>query len=121
LDRVSFRLEGTIAYHDSCHTRRELHATSAVLALLNRVEGLEVRRLLNEDDCCGFGGSFSAKLPEVSVAMMTAKLDDVAVTGARVLVSTDYSCLAHLEGGARGIGIQLQGWSLPELLARALS
>jgi Fe-S oxidoreductase len=53
--------------------------------------------------------------------MMTAKLDDVAVTGARVLVSTDYSCLAHLEGGARGIGIQLQGWSLPELLARALS
>ena len=121
LDRVSFQLVGVITYHDSCHTRRELHASGAVLSLLGRIEGLEVRRLLHEDDCCGFGGAFSAKLPEVSVAMMTAKLDDVAVTGARVLVSTDYSCLAHLEGGARGVGIQVQGWSLPELLARALS
>lgn len=120
LDRVAFRLEGSVTYHDSCHTRRELHASGAVLALLSRVEGLEVRRLAHEDDCCGFGGSFSAKLPEVSVAMMTAKLDDVAVTGSRILVSTDYSCLTHLEAGARGIGIQVQGWSLAELLARAL-
>jgi hypothetical protein len=52
--------------------------------------------------------------------MMTSKLDDVALAGARVLVSSDYSCLAHIEAGARGIGIQLQGWTLPELLSRAL-
>ena len=73
-----------------------------------------------EGDFALFYANFAAKLPEVSVAMMTSKLDDVAVTGARVLVSTDYSCLAHLEAGARGIGIQVQGWSLPELLSRAL-
>ena len=121
LERVSFRLEGVVTYHDACHARRELHAGGAAIALLGRVEGLEVRRLSFEEECCGFGGTFSAKLPEISVAMMTSKLDDVALTGARVLVSGDYSCLAQIEGGARGIGIQVQAWSLAELLSRALS
>ena len=121
IDKVIFKLEGTITYHDSCHARRELHASGAAMGLLKRVEGLEVRPLLYGEECCGFGGTFSAKQPEISVAMMTSKLDDVSLTGARVLVSSDYSCLAHLESGARGIGMQMQGWSLPELLSRALS
>jgi len=120
LPRLSFKLEGVAAFHDSCHARRELHASAPALALLSRVEGLELRRLSFEDECCGFGGTFSAKLPEISVAMMTSKLDDISLSGARVLVSSDYSCLAHLESGARGIGIQLQGWSLAEVLSRAL-
>jgi L-lactate dehydrogenase complex protein LldE len=121
LDKVAFKLEGVVTYHDSCHARRELHASSAAKRLLERIEGLEVRPLLFEDECCGFGGTFAAKQPEVSVAMMTSKLDDIALTGARVVCSTDYSCLAHIEGGARGIGIQVQGWSLAELLSRALA
>ena len=120
LEGLVFRLDGVVTYHDSCHTRRELGATDKVKALLGRVEGLDVRPLLFEEECCGFGGTFSVKQPEVSVAMMTAKLDDVALTGARVMVSTDYSCLAHLEGGARGVGMQVQGWTLAELLSRAL-
>jgi len=121
LDSLVFQLEGSVAYHDSCHSRRELHSTGAVLQLFSRVRGLEVRRLVFEDECCGFGGTFAAKYPEVSVAMMTSKLDDISLSGARVLVSTDFSCLSHLEGGARGIGMQLQAWSLPELLSRALA
>jgi L-lactate dehydrogenase complex protein LldE len=121
LARLHFRMEGVVTYHDSCHARRELHAGGAARALLERVQGLEVRPLLFEDECCGFGGTFSVKYPEVSVAMMTAKLDDVGLTGARVIVSGDYSCLTHIEGGARGIGMQVQGWSLAELLSRALS
>ncbi|HMO53359.1 MAG TPA: (Fe-S)-binding protein, partial [Tepidiformaceae bacterium] len=83
--------------------------------------GLEVRRLAHEEECCGFGGSFSGKLPEVSVAMMTAKLDDIGLAGARIVTSADYSCLAHLEAGAEGIGLQFEAWTLAELLARALS
>jgi L-lactate dehydrogenase complex protein LldE len=121
IDKLRFKLPGTVTYHDSCHSRRELHSSGAARHLLSRVEGLEVRQLSYEDECCGFGGTFSAKLPEISVAMMTSKLDDVALTGARVLVSSDYSCLAHIESGARGIGIQVEGWSLAELLSRALS
>lgn len=121
IDRLDFRLEGVITYHDSCHARRELHASEHAKALLARIEGLEVRPLQFEDECCGFGGTFAVKQPEVSVAMMTSKLDDVALTGARVMVSTDYSCLTHLQGGARGVGMQVQGWTLAEVLSRALS
>ena len=120
LETLIFKLDGTVAVHDACHTRRELGSSAHVLSLLGRVEGLEVRRLAHEEECCGFGGAFSVKLPEVSVAMMTSKLDDVALAGARVITSADYSCLAHLQSGADGIGLQLEAWSLPEVLARAL-
>ena len=120
LDRLGLRLDGVVAYHDSCHARRELGVSNDVLGLLARIEGLEVRRLSFEDECCGFGGTFSVKLPEISVAMMTSKLDDVSATGAKVLVSADYSCLSHLDAGARGLGLKLEAWSLAELLSRAL-
>jgi L-lactate dehydrogenase complex protein LldE len=120
LDSLALRLEGVVAYHDSCHYRRELALTPLALDLLSRVEGLEVRRLAYEDECCGFGGTFNVKLPEVSSIMLRAKLDDAVATGARVLVSTDFSCLAHIEAGARGLGQPIETWTLPELLARAL-
>jgi len=118
--KLGLRLVGTVAYHDSCHARRELGITSDVVSLLGRIEGLEVRRLAYEEECCGFGGTFAVKMPEISVAMMTAKLDDVSATGAKVLVSADYSCLAHLEAGAKGLGMKFETWTLAELLARAL-
>jgi L-lactate dehydrogenase complex protein LldE len=117
---LALRLEGAVAYHDSCHLRRELGLTGDAIALLGRIVGLEVRRLSGEEECCGFGGSFSVKLPEVSAAMLRAKLDAVAATGARILVSTDFSCLAHIEAGAHGLGLELETWTLSELLARAL-
>lgn len=120
LDGLALRLEGTVAYHDSCHGRRELRITKTVAMLLARVEGLDVRRLAHEDECCGFGGTFSAKLPEVAAAMADAKVDDIAATGARVVVSADLSCLAHIEGAAHGRGVDLETWTLAELLARAL-
>lgn len=120
LDKLALKLEGVVAYHDSCHARREMGVTPHALKLLGLIEGLEVRRLAYEDECCGFGGAFSVKLPEVSVAMMTSKLDDVRETGARLLVSPDFSCLAHLDSGARGIGLNLESWTMAELLSRAL-
>lgn len=121
LGRLALLLEGTVAYHDSCHFRRELAGTETLLALLGRVQGLEVRRLRFEAECCGFGGAFAAKLPEVSAAMVTGKLADVLATGGRVLVSTDYSCLANIEAAARGVGAELETWTIAELLSRALA
>jgi L-lactate dehydrogenase complex protein LldE len=120
LDALGLQLEGTVAYHDSCHARRELGLTETVVGLLSRIRGLDLRRLEHEAECCGFGGSFSVKLPEVSAAMMTVKLGDLQASGARILVSTDLSCLAHLEAGARGLGMQVEMWSIAELLSRAL-
>jgi L-lactate dehydrogenase complex protein LldE len=120
IDRLGLKLDGVVAYHDACHGRRELGVTEDVIGLLGRIQSLELRRLAHEDECCGFGGTFSVKMPEISVAMMTSKLDDVVSTGARVLVSGDFSCLAHLDAGARGLGLRLETWTLAELLARAL-
>lgn len=120
LAQLRMRLAGTVALHDSCHARRELGSSAETLRLLESIEGLEVRRLAFEDECCGFGGTFSVKQPEVSVAMMTGKLDDARSTGARVLVSSDLSCLLHLQAGADGLGMRMETWSVAELLSRAL-
>lgn len=114
------RLSGVIAYHDSCHGRRELGSTATIASLLARVEGLEVRRLAREDECCGFGGSFSVKLPEVSGVMAGWKVEDIIATGARAVVSGDTSCLAHIQTQARQRGHDIEAWSLAGLLARAL-
>lgn len=120
LDSLALMLEGTVVYHDSCHQRRELGGTDEVLTLLGKIDLLEVRRLTYEAECCGFGGAFTVKLPEVAAEMMTAKLDDIRASGAKVAVSTDFSCLGHLEAGARGTGQTLETWTIAELLARAL-
>jgi L-lactate dehydrogenase complex protein LldE len=118
--RLPLKLPGVVAYHDSCHGRRELGATAATVVLLQQVQGLELRRLAYEDECCGFGGTFSVKLADVSSVIGSAKLSDVRATGARVLVSGDLSCLAHLESLAQSDGEPLETWTLAELLARAL-
>ena len=118
---LPLRLAGAVAWHDSCHGRRELGLTEGAVGLLEQVEGLDVRRLAWEDECCGFGGTFTVKEPEVSVAMARAKLADVAARGARVLVSGDLSCLAHLEATARADDQPLETWTLAELLDRALA
>ena len=118
---LALRLPGAVAYHDSCHGRRELGLTEGAVGLLEQIEGLDVRRLAYEAECCGFGGAFTLKEPEVSVAMAEAKLADVASRGVRVLVSGDLSCLAHLEATARATEQPLETWTLAELLDRALA
>jgi L-lactate dehydrogenase complex protein LldE len=120
VEELRLRLAGTVTYHDSCHARRELGVTNQAVALIERVKGLELKRLQYEEECCGFGGTFSVKQPEVSAAMMAGKLADVTQTGARVVVSPDLSCLAHLDSGARGMGVAVETWTVAELLSRAL-
>lgn len=114
------RLDGVVALHDSCHSRREIGTSATVRALLARVEGLRVRALAREDECCGFGGTFSAKQPEVAGMIAAWKVEDVVATGARAVVSADSSCLAHIQTRARALGHDLEAWSLAGLLARAL-
>lgn len=113
-------LDGVVTYHDSCHARRSLGLTDTVLGLLDRVAGLEVRRLQFEAECCGFGGAFSVTQPETAGAMRASKLADIAASGSRVVVSTDLSCLSHIATGAASTNPRLEMWSISELLARAL-
>jgi L-lactate dehydrogenase complex protein LldE len=91
-----------VAYHDSCHMLRELHVHGQPRRLLER-SGAEVLMLPRPDLCCGFGGTFSVRQPEVSVAMADDKLQGVAAVGADALVTADPGCLMHLHGRSQRV------------------
>jgi L-lactate dehydrogenase complex protein LldE len=95
-----------VAYHDSCHMLRELHIAEAPRRLLER-SGAELVPLPRPDLCCGFGGTFSVRQPEVSLAMADDKL--AGASAADALVTADPGCLMHLRGRseheARGIPV----------------
>jgi L-lactate dehydrogenase complex protein LldE len=105
-----------VAYHHSCHMLRELGVREAPLALLAEA-GCPVVAWSADDRCCGFGGLFSFKLPEVSVAMADDKLSSLLDTGADVVVGSDSSCLLHLRGRAESEGHPLVTRHLAEVLA----
>ena len=94
----------TVAYHRSCHLRaRAAHPDAAPLTLLEPGGGCELAEWPADDRCCGFGGTFSVKLPEVSVAMADEKLDALP-DGVAEIVGTDASCLLQLAGPSRAAG-----------------
>ncbi len=93
----------TVAYHDSCHMLRELKVSEPPRRLLE-ASGAKLVPLSRPDLCCGFGGTFSVRQPEVSVAMGDDKLADAAKTGADALVTADPGCLMHLRARAARTG-----------------
>lgn len=95
---LRFRLHETVAWHHSCHMLRMLGESSSATTMLARVEGLQVRHFEEEQTCCGFGGTFATKFPEVSTAMADRKLDSALEAGVEHLVSADPGCLLHLAG-----------------------
>jgi L-lactate dehydrogenase complex protein LldE len=108
-----------IAYHDSCHMLRELRIADAPRRLLER-SGAELVPLARPDLCCGFGGTFSVRQPEVSVAMADDKLAGAAGSGAEALVTADPGCLMHLAGRASRVGEALPVVHLATALARGV-
>lgn len=87
----------TVAYHDSCHMCRLLHLRDEPRTLL-AAAGCSLREMSEPDRCCGFGGLFSLRLPEVANAMAAEKLRQAQETGAEILVTADPGCLMHLRG-----------------------
>jgi len=106
----------TCTYHDSCHMMRALGISGAPRRLLARVEGLELRELEASDRCCGFGGTFSLRYPDLAAAMADEKVDDAADRAASLLVSSDIGCLMHICGRAGARGIRLEGRYIAEML-----
>ena len=108
--------DAAVAYHHECHMLRGLGSSEPPLSLLGGVAGCTVVHPERADLCCGFGGTFSLKLPEVSTAMADEKLDRALDAGADAIVSTDVGCLMHLEGRARRRGLDLRVHHLVDLL-----
>lgn len=109
----------TVTYHDSCHMLRTLGERDAPRALLGAVDGLELREMGACERCCGFGGTFALRYPELSAAMADEKVDDAARTGAETVVASDLGCLMQIEGRARARGVPLRGAYVAEVLDAA--
>ena len=103
-------------YHDSCHMMRALGIAEAPRKLLGMVDGLELRELEASERCCGFGGTFSLRYPELAATMADEKVDDVVDRDAGVLVSSDIGCLMHICGRAEARGLSLEGRYIAEML-----
>jgi L-lactate dehydrogenase complex protein LldE len=113
-------VQARVAYHPSCHLLRGLGVRSAPLALLAQVSDVEVMDVADGEECCGFGGLFSIKHPEISSTMLERKLSNVIGSGADRLVSCDLGCLMHLGGGLHRRGSALTVQHLSQLLDEAL-
>ena len=113
----SFR--GKVTYHDSCHLLRGLGESRAPRTLLRGVKGSELVELPGSDECCGFGGSFSVRLPEVSTAILDKKLANAEGTGVDCLVACDAGCLMQMGGGLTRRGSRVRAVHLAQILAPA--
>jgi L-lactate dehydrogenase complex protein LldE len=91
------RFPHKVTYHDGCHSLREMHIHAAPRKLMANVRGLELTEM-KQTVCCGFGGTFSAKFPMISTAMGEVKCDLALDTQAEYIVSSDSSCLMHIQG-----------------------
>ena len=109
--------KGAVTYHDSCHSLRELKIKDGPRRLLRNVKGLELREMSVAEECCGFGGTFSIKFPEVSGGMARTKIDSIHETGAETVVSIDSSCLMQLQGALLRGKHPVKAMHLAEVLA----
>ena len=114
--RFTSRLRGRVTYHDSCHLLRGLHEATTPRQILGGLDGVELVELPGHDECCGFGGSFSVRLPEVSTAILDKKLANVEATGADCLIACDAGCLMQMRGGLARRGSRVRALHLAEVL-----
>jgi len=105
-----------VTYHPSCHGSRLLGVKDEPRALLEQVKGLEFVPIPFQEDCCGFGGTFSIKMPNISGAMVAEKVDHIKETEAEVLVGLDMACLLNIAGNMRHRGEEVRVMHLAELL-----
>lgn len=117
VDDVGAVLEGKATYHDSCAGLRECRIKAEPRQLLSRVTGLQLEEMKDVETCCGFGGTFAVKFEPISIAMADQKVVNAEATGAEYLISTDMSCLMHIDGYVQNKGKKIQSLHLADVLA----
>ena len=108
---------GKVTYHDSCHLRRGLGVTEAPRKLLRAIPGVEFVEMEESDRCCGFGGVFSVKYPQISCRMTERKVERILATGAAYVTSGDLGCLMNIDGMISRFGYPVKAVHLAEILA----
>jgi L-lactate dehydrogenase complex protein LldE len=114
---VDAAFEGTVTYHDSCSGLRELGIHAQPRSLLDGVEGLHLRDLEDSNVCCGFGGTFCVKYPDISNNMVSNKMDKIVATGAETLLAGDMGCLMNMAGKLQRDGANVRVRHVAEVLA----
>jgi L-lactate dehydrogenase complex protein LldE len=117
VERVAARYDGAVTYHDSCSGLRELGVKVQPRRLLATVDGLALREMASPEVCCGFGGTFCVKYPEISNAMVGEKSADIAATGAGTLLAGDLGCLMNMAGKLQREGSKVVVRHVAEVLA----
>ncbi len=117
VDDVGAVLKGKATYHDSCAALRECGLKQEPRQLLSKVKGLELVEMNDVETCCGFGGTFAVKFEPISVAMADQKVTNANATEAEYLISTDMSCLMHIDGYAKKKGYTMKSMHLADVLA----
>ena len=117
VENVGAVLNGKATYHDSCAGLRECKIKEEPRKLLANVKGLEITEMNDVETCCGFGGTFAVKFEAISIAMGEQKVENALATGAEYLISTDHSCLMHLQGYINHKGYNLKAMHLADVLA----
>lgn len=115
--KVDARFDGTVTYHDSCSGLRELKVKAQPRKLLNSIDGLTLKELPGAEVCCGFGGTFCVKYPEISNKMVSDKTADIAATGADTLLAGDLGCLMNMAGKLQREGRPIHIRHVAEVLA----
>ncbi|MGD0712063.1 MAG: (Fe-S)-binding protein [Bacteroidales bacterium] len=114
---VGASFNGKVTYHDACAALREYGIKDEPRCLLKNVHGLELIEMKNTDVCCGFGGTFSVKHEAISTAMGEQKVQNALDTGAEYIISTEASCLLHLEGYIKKHNLPIKTLHIADILA----
>jgi len=117
VEAVQARYPGTVTYHDSCSGLRELGIKQQPRKLLDSVSGLVIDEMDNSETCCGFGGTFCVKYPEISTRLVSDKVEGIEKTGAVTLLGGDMGCLMNMSGRLKRLNKNLSVYHVAEVLA----
>jgi len=117
IETVAARMDAKVTYHDSCSGLRSLGIKEQPRKLLASVEGLELTEMAEPEVCCGFGGAFCVKYPDISNKMVGDKIDDIADTGAELVLAGDLGCLMNIGGKLSRTGSSVRARHVVEVLA----
>lgn len=114
---ITARYPHTVTYHDSCSGLRQLGIKQQPRALLDKVEGLNLQEMDDTEVCCGFGGTFCVKYPEISERMVSDKVENICATDADTVLGGDLGCLMNIAGRLKRLGKPVKAYHVAEVLA----
>jgi L-lactate dehydrogenase complex protein LldE len=117
LEDIDAQLNAKATYHDSCSSLREMNVKAQPRALLSRVKNLQLAEMGDTEACCGFGGTFCVKFPDISNSMVERKTEDIVATGADHLLAGDLGCLMNIAGKLQRQGSAIKVRHVAEVLA----